>query len=108
MSELKITGYADSVSALPDNPSDAGFTPAELKRIFDSRTDNEVKDKHNKTVDALLALSERVGGLDERQEELLALIEKAVTEDQLNAILDEIALVLQGVIDYGEEMLKEE
>ncbi len=51
--DKKITGYKDSVSSLSDYPSDDGVTAAQLKAIFDSRTDNEVKEKFNALIDAL-------------------------------------------------------
>ncbi len=51
--EIKITDYRDSVSALPDYPSDAGYTAEKLKAVFDSRTDNEIKEKFNALLDEL-------------------------------------------------------
>lgn len=52
--ELKITTYQDSVSALPDYPSDAGITAAQLKAVFDGRTDKEIKQKFNALIDELI------------------------------------------------------
>jgi hypothetical protein len=52
--ELKITTYQDSVSALPDYPSDAGITAAQLKAVFDGRTDKEIKTKFNALIDELI------------------------------------------------------
>ena len=51
---LKITEYEDSVSALPDYPSDSGITAAQLKAIFDGRTDKEIKTKFNALIDELI------------------------------------------------------
>ena len=51
--DLKITTYQDSVSALPDYPSDAGITAAQLKAVFDGRTDKEIKTKFNALIDAI-------------------------------------------------------
>ena len=53
--DLKITSYQDSVSALPDYPSDAGITAAQLKAVFDGRTDKEIKQKVNALIDELVA-----------------------------------------------------
>lgn len=53
--DLKITSYQDSVSALPDYPSDAGITAAQLKAVFDGRTDKEIKQKFNALIDELVA-----------------------------------------------------
>ena len=93
MEDLKITSYADSVSELPDNPSDAGYTPDEIKRIFDSRTDNEVKEKHNKTVDALIeidSLVKTLNNLVETHETKLSSIETNQTEfeSSLNSLIE--------------------
>ena len=54
LKEYKITAYADSVAALPDYPSDAGYSAAQLKAIFDGRTDNEIKQKFNALIDELV------------------------------------------------------
>ena len=43
----KITTYQDNVKDLPDYPSDAGITAAQLKAVFDGRTDKEIKEKFN-------------------------------------------------------------
>lgn len=51
--KMKITDYKDSVSALPDYPSDAGYTAAQLKAVFDGRTDKEIKEKFNALLDEL-------------------------------------------------------
>jgi hypothetical protein len=52
--DLKITTYQDSVSALPDYPSDAGITAAQLKAVFDGRTDKEIKQKFNALIDEII------------------------------------------------------
>ncbi len=52
--DLKITTYQDSVSALPDYPSDAGITAAQLKAVFDGRTDKEIKEKFNALIEELI------------------------------------------------------
>lgn len=49
----KITTFEDSVSSLPDYPSDAGYTAAMLKAVFDGRTDKEIKQKFNALIDEL-------------------------------------------------------
>ena len=51
--DYKITAYEDNVKSLPDYPSDAGYTAAQLKAIFDGRTDKEVKEKHNGLIDEI-------------------------------------------------------
>ncbi len=55
LDNLKITSYQDGVSALPDNPSDAGITAEQLKKVFDARSDNEIKEKHNALVEEVAA-----------------------------------------------------
>lgn len=52
----KITTYEDSVSSLPDYPSDAGYTAAMLKAVFDGRTDKEIKQKFNALIDELISI----------------------------------------------------
>ena len=59
--DLKITAYQDSVSALPDYPSDAGITAAQLKAVFDGRTDKEIKTKFNALIDELITKFGLVG-----------------------------------------------
>ncbi len=54
LKNLKITNYEDSVSALPDYPSDAGYTAEKLKAVFDGRTDKEIKEKFNALIDELV------------------------------------------------------
>ena len=49
-SDHKITGYEDSISALPDKIENKA---AWLKAKFDARTDKEVKEKHNALIDAM-------------------------------------------------------
>lgn len=51
----KITSYTDNVKSLSDYPSDDGITAAQLKAIFDGRTDKEVKSAINGIIDELTA-----------------------------------------------------
>lgn len=55
LDNLKITTYVDGVEELPDNPSDAGYTAAQLKAVFDARSNNELKNQHNALVDEVAA-----------------------------------------------------
>ena len=52
----KITTYEDNIKSLPDYPSDTGITAAQLKAMFDGRTDKEIKEKFNGLIDDLIAL----------------------------------------------------
>ncbi|WP_367926084.1 hypothetical protein [uncultured Ruthenibacterium sp.] len=54
LNDQKITGYATGIAGLPDKIENKAQW---LKQQFDSRTDNEVKEKHNALIDALTALS---------------------------------------------------
>ncbi|MBC8537268.1 collagen-like protein [Clostridiales bacterium BX7] len=54
-SEKKLNLYADNVKDLPDRPSEAGITAAQLKAVFDGRTDKEVKAAVNGLIDELEA-----------------------------------------------------
>ena len=60
LENLKIKEYASGISQLPDYPSDAGYTAAGLKALFDARSDNEIKEKHNALVDAVSEQEERI------------------------------------------------
>ena len=51
----KITDYESNIKVLPDRPSTAGITPDQLKRLFDGRTDKEVKILFNQLIDDLLS-----------------------------------------------------
>lgn len=53
LEEKKISVYSDSIKNLSDCPSDDGITAAELKVIFDGRTDKEVKASINGIIDEL-------------------------------------------------------
>ncbi len=55
LNEKKITSYETSVASLSDYPSDDGITAAQLKAIFDGRTDKEVKTSLNGVIDELTA-----------------------------------------------------
>lgn len=54
-SEKKLNLYADNVKDLPDRPSEAGITAAQLKAVFDGRTDKEVKAAVNGLIEELEA-----------------------------------------------------
>lgn len=58
--QYKIDAYAMGVSDLPDYPSDEGYTAAQLKAVFDARSNNEIKSKHNALADALTAQDEEL------------------------------------------------
>ncbi len=65
LENLKIKEYASGISELPDYPSDAGYTAAELKALFDARSDNEIKEKHNALVDEVAGNAERMQTTEE-------------------------------------------
>lgn len=58
LNECKIESYKTGVSSLPDYPSDAEYTAAELKAVFDARSDGEIREKHNALVDEITARTE--------------------------------------------------
>ena len=55
LTDKKISTYTDNVKSLSDYPSDDGVTAAQLKAIFDGRTDKEVKNAVNGIIDELTA-----------------------------------------------------
>lgn len=103
--DLKITSYQDSVSALPDYPSDAGITAAQLKAVFDGRTDKEIKQKFNALIDEIVAKFE---GLDlniadavENHNQNEDAHEKIITPIQMRIaeIIGEIAKIYKEIDD---------
>ena len=60
LQECKIESYKTGVSSLPDYPSDAGYTAAALKAVFDARSDGEIREKHNALVDEIVAKTEEI------------------------------------------------
>ncbi len=104
--DLKITGYQDSVSALPDYPSDAGITAAQLKAVFDSRTENEIKEKFNALIDELITKFGLVEGdiadavEDHNQEETAH--EKIILpiKTSIEEILGEITTLDTGIAEH--------
>lgn len=63
LSDHKISAYGTSISALEDKPK---LSAAELKALFDSRTDKEVKQAINGLIEALMAAeaAEELGATD--------------------------------------------
>ena len=55
LTDKKLSTYSVSITNLSDTPNSDGITADQLKAMFDSRTDNEVKEKHNDVIDALVA-----------------------------------------------------
>lgn len=107
---FKITDYRDSVSALPDYPSDAGYTAEELKAVFDSRTDNEIKEKFNALVDELITkfglvevdiadAVENHNQYEDAHERIIAPIKTSI-EDILTELLS-MNIAIEGKADAG-------
>ena len=57
MAFRKITNYSANIKDLPNRPSDAGISAAELKALFDGRTDKEIKQIFNALIDELIMKS---------------------------------------------------
>ena len=77
---LKILSYENGVSSLPDYPSDEGYDAEALKAVFDSRSNNEIKEKHNLLVDAVAAETESLNAKDTELEEKTEQIEESVSK----------------------------
>ncbi len=56
LQDKKLTAFQKSIKQLSDTPSQDGITAAQLKELFDSRTDNEIKTQHNALIDYLATL----------------------------------------------------
>ena len=57
LENYKITAYQNPVSSLPDRPSEAGFTAAQLKAAFDANATGEIKSGINAIIDFLESLT---------------------------------------------------
>ena len=119
--DLKITTYQDSVSALPDYPSDAGITAAQLKAVFDGRTDKEIKTKFNALIDEIVEkfglvevdIADAVenhnqyedaheGLFAEIREMIVNAVSDKVTEEELEPIISGLDLIISGKADSTE------
>ncbi len=55
ISNYRLSQFEKSIASLPDRPAEHGFSAQQLKELFDSRTDNEVKESINGIIDELAA-----------------------------------------------------
>ena len=107
----KITTYEDNVKSLPDYPSDAGYTAAKLKEIFDGRTDKEIKEKHNGLVDAVGAKIDEIETNIERRvadvDAQFASIEtRKLNKDEFESFKATNKTILEGKADREELAIK--
>ena len=119
--DLKITTYQDSVSALPDYPSDAGITAAQLKAVFDGRTDKEIKTKFNALIDEIVEkfglvevdVADAVenhnqyedaheGLFADLREFVISAVSDKVTEEEFNTMISGVEAILSGKADMTE------
>lgn len=110
----KITTYQDNVKDLPDYPSDAGITAAELKAIFDGRTDKEIKEKFNSLIDELVRMFEEAAIETEKAEQnandfagALVSSHNAATDahSDIRAIIAELSRRLNAIADSDDVTL---
>ena len=110
----KITTYQDNVKDLPDYPSDAGITAKQLKDIFDSRTDKEIKEKFNALIDELVIKFEAVAVETEKAEQnandfagtLVASHNTAIdAHADIRAIISEVLRRLNAIADSDDVTL---
>jgi len=64
LTDNKITTYADNIVDLSDTPNADGLSGDQLKAVFDSRGDNEIKDSINGICDDLTATTDGSSGAD--------------------------------------------
>ncbi len=84
---LKIKTYEKGVSKLPDYPSDEGYTAEMLKAVFDSRSDKEIKEKHNALCDATAEISEELKTYGEKIDETSSGLEQHVGSEEAHSAL---------------------
>ena len=111
LEDLKIDAYAQGVSDMPDDPSDAGYTAEQIKAIFDARSNNEIKEKHNALVDEVGVQSDKIAeqsqaasdheksesahGVDELKARMLALA------DTLTALAEKLDAHAVDITSHG-------
>ena len=61
----KISTYTANIKDLSDSPNKDGVTAAQLKALFDGRTDTEVKNAINGVIDDLLSATDGASGADQ-------------------------------------------
>lgn len=109
LKNLKITNYEDSVSALPDYPSDAGITAAQLKAVFDGRTDKEIKQKFNALIDELITkfgiVEVDIADAVEEHQQWEDAHEKIITpiQERIAEIIGEIITLDTGIAEHVEK-----
>ena len=57
LESYKISEYANPVSSLPDRPTEAGYSAAQLKAAFDANATGEIKSGINAIIDFLESLT---------------------------------------------------
>ena len=102
---LKIKTYEKGVSNLPDYPSDEGYTAEMLKAVFDSRSDKEIKEKHNALCDATAEISEELKTHGEKIDETSSGLEQHVGSEEAHsalfgAIREELAGANSGLEEH--------
>lgn len=113
MENLKIKTYSNGVSKLPDYPSDEGYTAEMLKAVFDSRSDKEIKEKHNGLIDKLKELfadvekdiATNVSATKGVGEELTEHKTSGSAHSDIRAIITELSVRLNTVADSDDVTL---
>lgn len=111
---LKIKSYEEGVSGLPDYPSDEGYTAEMLKAVFDSRSDREIKEKHNALCDATAEVFETLKAHCEDNgnphgvtaEQIKVGVKVVSNNDALSEIVphkDEVYLIRYEALPYKDE-----
>ena len=96
LSNHKITSYQKSIAALPDKVQNRA---QELKELFDARTDEEVKAKHNALIDALEKITNGQSGADSIG--FTPYIGKISAQDVQAAIEEAYDAIDQKIVDIG-------
>ncbi len=97
LSSRKITTYANPVANLPDHPSQAGFTAAQLKAVFDAKANEEIKAAINGIIDDLISVIDSVSGADNIGATAITDLDGATVQ----ALLESIRNKLKSVVDYS-------
>jgi len=101
LNDHRIVNYSNPVSSLPDHPSAEGITAAQLKAVFDSNANNEIKTSVNGIINNLLSKTINDSGADNIGSTVIPGVNGENVRAQLVALKNLIDTVVLGQIPDG-------
>ncbi len=101
LNDHRIVNYSNPVSSLPDHPSAEGITAAQLKAVFDSNANNEIKTSVNGIINNLLSKTINDSGADNIGSTVIPGVNGENVRAQLVALKNLIDAVVLGQIPDG-------